>query len=342
MANYTIFDEDYYIAQYPWVQSAIDAGVILSGKDHFEIFGQAAGLTQVSRYFDEATYLAGNPDIASLVRTPNNPNAPFASGLDHFIQYGYEAGRTSISPEYDEAFYLAKNPWLQPFIQNGTFKNGYQHFIQFGLKEGKLGTSFGETGYLQGNPDVRQLVESGALKTGREHYFNFGKNEPNRFASFFGTSGNDILTGGGVGDVYYLGVEESFLNDRFFGGPSTRIGSLGTNEFDILIGGSGRDLYNFGYISGTRGSTTMTQVFYYTGPGFATIRNFTPGQDRIDIPGLSTDLLAVPINNNRDLAIQVKGKPFVNLNGVTETNPPDTIAVIEGGGNLSLNQLGFF
>ena len=129
MANYTIFDEDYYIAQYPWVQSAIDAGIIQSGRDHFETFGQAAGLTQVSRYFDEATYLAGNPDIASLVRTPNNPNAPFATGLDHFIQYGYEEGRTRVSAEYDEAFYVATNRDLQPFIQNGTFKNGYQHFI---------------------------------------------------------------------------------------------------------------------------------------------------------------------------------------------------------------------
>jgi len=330
MANYTIFDEDYYLAQYPWVQSAIDAGIITSGRDHFETFGQAAGLTQVSRYFDEATYLAGNPDIAALVRTPNNPNAPFATGLDHFIQYGYEAGRTSVSPEYDEAFYLAKNPWLQPFIQNGTFKNGYQHFIQFGLKEGKFGTSFQEAGYLQSNPDVRQLVESGALKTGREHYFNFGKNEPNRSATFIGTSGNDILTGGGVGDVYFRGFEESVLYDPWRGN-FTRIGSSGRNEFDILIGGSGRDFYNFGYISGTRGSTTMTPVYYYSGPGFATIRNFTPGQDRISIPGLSTDLLAVPINNNRDLAIQLKGY-----------TPPDTIAVIEGGGNLTLNQLQLF
>ena len=339
MANYTIFDEDYYIAQYPWVQSAIDAGVIQSGREHFERFGQAAGLTQVSRYFDEATYLAGNPDIAAFVRTPNNPNAPFATGLDHFIQYGYEEGRTSVSPEYDEAFYLANNQQLQPLIQNGTFKNGYQHFIQVGRKEGKSGTSFNESGYLGSNPEVRQLVESGALKTGREHYFNFGKNEPNRSAGFTGTSGNDILTGVGVGDVYLQGVEVSFSYD-FIRGTFTRNGSLGSDEFDTLIGGSGRDSFDFGYQSGTRGIASITNVYYYIGPGFATIRNFTPGQDRISIPGSSDDLLAFPINNNRDLAIQLKGLPVVR-NGVTETTPSDTIAVIEGGGNLSFNQLSF-
>ena len=125
MANYAIFDEQYYLAQYPWLQPAIDAGIIKSGRDHFETFGQAAGLTKVSRYFDEATYLAGNPDIAAFVRTPNNPNAPFATGLDHFIQYGYEEGRTRVSPEYDEAFYLKKYLVLAPFIENGTFKSGY-------------------------------------------------------------------------------------------------------------------------------------------------------------------------------------------------------------------------
>ena len=330
MANYAIFDEDYYLAQYPWVQSAIDAGVIQSGRDHFETFGQAAGLTQVSRYFDEATYLAGNPDIASLVRTPNNPNAPFATGLDHFIQYGYEEGRTRVSPEYDEAFYLAKNQRLKPLIQNGTFKNGYQHFIQVGRKEGASGTSFDETGYLYGYPDVLQLVESGALKTGREHYFNFGKNEPNRSATFVGTSGNDILTDVGLGNSYWDGVEVSFLYDPLRGTYS-RTGSLGSDEFDTLIGGSGRDTFNFGYRSGYRGNVNITNVYYYTGPGFATIRNFTPGEDRIFIPGSSADLLAFPINNNRDLAIQLKGY-----------TPPDTIAVIEGGGNLSLNQLNFF
>jgi hypothetical protein len=46
-----------------------------------------------------------------------------------------------------------------------------------------------------------------------------------------------------------------------------------------------------------------------------------------------------PINNNRDLAIQTNGLPVVGQNGVPETSRFDTIAVIEGGGNLSLNLL---
>ena len=342
--NYDIFDEKYYLAQYPWLKPAIDAGSIKSGKEHFEKFGQAAGLTKVSRYFDEATYLAGNPDIAALVRTPSNPNAPFATGLDHFIKLGYEEGRTPVSPEYDETFYLANNRDLLPFIQNGTFKSGYQHFIQFGVKEGRFGTSFFETEYLRKNPDIVPFVNSGTLKTGREHYFNFGKNEPSRSATFVGSSGNDILTGSGVGKVELIAVEVGLATGNGFG--STRLyESDGSNEFDILIGGSGRDTFALGKENISRRGSPLGSTQFYIGPGFATIRNFNQGQDTIQLAGYFTlsnsylDIFSVfPINNGRDLAIQTKG--FINaINGVLSTSSFDTIAVIEGGGNLTLNQL---
>jgi hypothetical protein len=45
-----------------------------------------------------------------------------------------------------------------------------------------------------------------------------------------------------------------------------------------------------------------------------------------------------PLNNNRDLAIPANGLSVVK-NGVVETSRFDTIAVIEGGRNLSLNLL---
>ncbi|MEG4275311.1 MULTISPECIES: calcium-binding protein [unclassified Microcoleus] len=329
--NYDIFDEQYYLASYPWLKPAIDAGIIKSGREHFEKFGQAAGLTKISRYFDEETYLEGNPDLKPFVRTVNNPNAPFATGLDHFIQYGYEEGRTRVSPEYDEAFYVATNRDLQPFIQNESFKNGYQHFIQFGAKEGRLPTSFFEQGYLGNNPDIGQFVESGALKTGREHYFKFGQFEPSRSATFVGTSGNDILTGSGAGNVELIGVEVEALNGL------RQYESDGSNEFDTLTGGSGRDKFVLGDIVGFRGGTLSSRQFYI-GAGFATIRNFTQGQDIIQI-GIPLDqLLVFPINNNRDLAIQTNGFPAVE-NGVSIASRFDTIAVVEGGGTLNLNLL---
>jgi hypothetical protein len=332
--NYDIFDEQYYLSQYPWLKPAIDAGSIKSGREHFEKFGQAAGLMKVSRYFDEATYLADNPEIAPFVRTVN-PNAPFVTGLDHFIQYGYEQGRSQVSPEYDEAFYVANNQDLQPFIQNGTFKNGYQHFIQFGIKDGRFGTSFLESEYLQKNRDIVPFVNSGALKTGREHYFNFGGNDPSRSATFVGTSGNDIITGSGVGNAELIGVEIGI--ERAYGARLYE--SNGSNEFDTLIGGIGRDEFVLGDEQVFARNVPFRTAQFYIGPGFATIRNFTQGQDSIELlVNSSEQLLVFPINNNRDLAIQRKDFPvFENGVSVPSTSPFDTIAVIEGGGNLSLN-----
>jgi len=336
MANYAIFDEQFYLASYPWVKPAIDAGVIKSGREHFEKFGQAGGLTKVSRYFDEATYLAGNPDLLPFIKTVN-PNAPFATGLDHFIQFGYDEGnrRNEVSPEYNEDFYLANNLELIPFIgtnlvvkPNAVFKSGYQHFIQFGVKEGRFGTSFFEPEYLRKNPDIVPFVNSGNLRTGREHYFNFGKNEPSRSATFVGTRGNDTLTGVGVGNTELIGVEVGI--DRRQG--NRQYESFGTNEFDVLIGGPGSDTFVLGVpaTAGNEGARTLyTDAPVGTrdlnlktpGPGFATIRNFNAADDLIQLAGNSlSDGYALTINGNNLLIGRYA----------------ELVGVIEGGANLSL------
>ncbi|MEG4148371.1 calcium-binding protein [Microcoleus sp. Pol12B5] len=314
MANYAIFDEQFYLASYPWVKPAIDAGVISSGREHFEKFGREGGLTKVSRYFDENAYLAGNPDLAPFVRTVN-PNAPFATGLDHFIQFGYDEGqrRTQVSPEYNETFYLANNSELQPFIQNGTFKSGYQHFVQFGAKEGRFGTSFFEPEYLKENPDIVPFVNSGNLRTGREHFFNFGQFEPARDATFVGTRTNDVLTGVGVGDVELVGVEVGIDPQG-----NRQYESFGTNEFDVLIGAPGTNTFVLG-VPATSGNFSPTPL--YLGNGQATIRNFDIESDFIQLQGTSLNGYSLtPVGNN--LSIQRFG---------------DVLGVIEGGASLNLS-----
>jgi hypothetical protein len=315
MANYAIFDEKYYLASYPWIKPAIDAGIIKSGREHFEKFGQAGGLTKVSRYFDEATYLAGNPDLQPFVKTVN-PNAPFATGLDHFIQFGYDEGqrRARVSPEYNEDFYLANNSELRSFVgPNAAFKSGYQHFIQFGAKEGRFGTSFFEPEYLKKNPDIVPFVNSGNLKTGREHYFNFGKNEPNRDATFVGSRSNDIITGVGVGNTELIGVEVG-IDPR----GNRQFESFGSNEFDVLIGSPGSDTFVLG-VPATSGNVTPTPL--YLGNGQATIRNFNVDDDFVQLQGFSLDSYQlVPVGSN--LSIQ--------------TRFGDVLGVIEGGSSLNL------
>jgi len=315
MANYAIFDEQYYLASYPWIKPAIDAGVIKSGREHFEKFGREGGLTKVSRYFDENAYLTVNTDLRPFVRT-FNPNGSFATGLDHFIQFGYEEGlrRSAVSPEYSEDFYLGNNSDLRPFIgPNAPFKSGYQHFIQFGSKEGRFGTSFFESEYLRENPDIVPSVNSGTLRTGREHYFNFGKNEPSRSATFVGTRSNDILTGIGVGTTELVGVEVGIDPSR-----NRQYESFGTNEFDVLIGSPGADIFVLG-VPATAGNTAPRPL--YVGNGQATIRNFDIENDFIQLQGTSlSSYNLTPVGNN--LSIQ--------------TGAGDVLGVIEGAANLGL------
>jgi hypothetical protein len=319
MANYTIFDEDYYIAQYPWVQSAIDTGVIQSGREHFEKFGQAAGLTQVSRYFDEETYLSQYPDIAPLVRTQNNPNAPFASGLDHFIQFGYDEGRTQVSPDYDEAIYLKRYPVLVPFVQNGTFKSGLEHFIKFGAKEGLYANTFFEPEYLLKNPEVAAAVKAGVFKTGSEHYRKFGQFEPARAATFVGTKGTDIVTGFGVGNVEIIGIQVSLnaAGDRVYEKPS----GFPSPVNDTLMGGNGTDTF----VLGVGDFSDVNGGQFYGGvsnTNYATIKNFDPQADKIRLAGTRGNYM---LNNtpNGDFRISV---------GPIRAVAP--VGIVEGGLNM--------
>lgn len=333
--NYDIFDEKYYLSQYPWLKPAIDAGIIKSGREHFEKFGQAAGLTKISRYFDEDTYLAQNQDIAPFVRTANNPTRPFATGLDHFIQFGYEQGRTRVSPDYDEVFYLKRHSDITPFVQNGTFKSGFEHFIKFGNTEGRYGTSFFEPRYLSDNPDVAAVVATGSLKTGREHYLKFGQFESNRSAVFTGTNGNDIVTGFTAGKNGIVGLQVALATGREQGinknkydaltfNESNRSFSISTNEFDTLIGTGGTDYFILGDAFPNNRPSLIDRISFYSGSGEARIVNFEKGKDYIQLAGDFSLHSFVP--SGSDLLIQKSG---------------DTVARIQGGANLTLEQAPF-
>ncbi|MEM1427765.1 MAG: hypothetical protein AAGF75_14585 [Cyanobacteria bacterium P01_H01_bin.130] len=65
-----LFDEAFYLDSYPDVRAAVQAGVIPSGRSHFETSGIREGRTLISRFYRgdvEARYLAANPDVAAVV-----------------------------------------------------------------------------------------------------------------------------------------------------------------------------------------------------------------------------------------------------------------------------------
>ena len=81
------------------------------------------------RDFDEAKYLAANPDVAKNWR---------GSAWDHYSQFGYREGR-GLDPDagarqyFDEAKYLAANP----DVAKNWPGSAWDHYSQFGYREGR-------------------------------------------------------------------------------------------------------------------------------------------------------------------------------------------------------------
>ncbi len=90
--------------------------------------------------FDEASYLAANPDVADAVRQRR-----IKSGWAHFKKFGLAEGRrqttrdneTATPENFDEARYLASNPDVSEAIKKGTIESARIHFDRVGRYEGR-------------------------------------------------------------------------------------------------------------------------------------------------------------------------------------------------------------
>ena len=127
--------------------------------------------------FDEAFYLAQNPDVAAAVE-----RGEFSSGEEHFIRFGQAEGRqpapsAPTNLTFNEEFYLQANPGVAAAVERGEFSSGLEHFLLFGQAEGRLPIPFDETFYLQENPGVAAAVERGEFSSGLEHFLLFGQAE---------------------------------------------------------------------------------------------------------------------------------------------------------------------
>ncbi|RTZ39964.1 hypothetical protein EKL30_17050 [Candidimonas sp. SYP-B2681] len=99
--------------------------------------------------FDEASYLAQNPDVQAAVLT-----SWLASGFDHYTQWGAAEGRNP-NALFDEQGYLATNADVAAAVNGGVLVSGYQHFQAWGWTEGRNPSAWMDTAaYLTENPDV--------------------------------------------------------------------------------------------------------------------------------------------------------------------------------------------
>lgn len=80
--------------------------------------------------FNEAGYLAANPDVAEAVKSGEIESARL-----HYIGFGYFEGRLGATPDVDERWYLRCNPDVGAAVKSGRLTSAREHFAMAGAAE---------------------------------------------------------------------------------------------------------------------------------------------------------------------------------------------------------------
>lgn len=117
--------------------------------------------------FDEAGYLAWNPDVAAAVA-----DGRVAGAYQHYVQWGAREGRDP-NALFNEAWYLQHYADVGAAVAQGALESGFQHYMLFGWAEERAPAAWMDAaGYLQDNPDV-----AAAGVNPLEHYLRWGIDE---------------------------------------------------------------------------------------------------------------------------------------------------------------------
>ncbi|MCC5603043.1 hypothetical protein [Nostoc favosum] len=200
---------------------------------------------------------------------------------------------------------------------------------------------FSEQAYLQAYPDVAKGVNDGVFSSGLQHYTQYGQFDQKRIGFFFGSSGNDTLTGIGEGNKLLAGVAFDALSN----GSTV----AGVGEVDTLIGTARADLFVLGHPS--LAPLTSTSQKFYVGGGntdYARIQNFKRWEDVILLEGSPQDYNLQVVNGSTnistasgDLVGIVEGvAPFLPL-GLFLSNSLNSISTIANL-NIPLDATGSF
>nr|WP_287018868.1 DUF4347 domain-containing protein [Halomonas sp.] len=159
-------------------------GIELLRFDDRVMLAKAPALIEPSG-FDEAFYLAANPDVAAAVAAGDIP-----SGEWHYQHYGADEGRLGdpAAMNFDRALYLAANPDVAAAVAAGDI-DAFAHYRDYGTAEGRSPNAlFDERGYREANADVDAAIQRGELDSGYQHYQAWGWQEGRDPSAWFDQS----------------------------------------------------------------------------------------------------------------------------------------------------------
>jgi hypothetical protein len=210
----SLFDEHYYLTEYPNVAAAVQKGEFATGYDHYIEYGQYEGYNP-SPFWNEAWYLKENPDVAAAVAAGTvssgfmqyylygqyenrggllyfntqyylQNNADVAAAIDdgsitsayeHFVLWGQYEGRSPML-YFNSAIYDDDNQDILPYITGEPFTSDYEQFIEYGQYEGRIASDFYDNAiYLSLNPDVAAAVADGQYPDAFQQWLEYGQYE---------------------------------------------------------------------------------------------------------------------------------------------------------------------
>lgn len=80
--------------------------------------------------FNEAGYLAENPDVAAAIRARKLTDAK-----EHYLSVGFFEGRRGALPAVDEDWYRKMNPDVANAVRNGDLESAQEHYDLIGAEE---------------------------------------------------------------------------------------------------------------------------------------------------------------------------------------------------------------
>ena len=334
-----LFDEQFYLSQYPDVAAAVRAQQIPSGKQHFLTAGIREGRTAISRFYSapylETEYRQAYPDVDAAIRS-----GALASGLQHYIQSGGGEGRNLFPQGFDEKWYQNRYPDVATAIDEYYFSSGLEHYLRFGRNEQRSVSSLFEFNYFGIYPDVKAARDSGGGFLSAWDHFNHGGRDEGRVATFSGTKRSDRVVGSAAFDTITgveLDVGSCFVGRTLTGGLCQEYDSTGITELDTLVGGPGVDTFELGRLF-SDASGPRFESFYVSqrDRDVARIQNFELGKDRLVMgtrrgePGFST-LGSEFVGTPEGVYIYATLPDF----GASLSERGDLVAIVEGVANPS-------
>jgi hypothetical protein len=296
-----LFDNVYYLKQYPDVAAAIAAGEFANTYDHFLQVGLDHGY-HPSILYNEAFYLEQNPDVQAAVNAGD-----LASGLRHFLEMGHLEGKDP-SPLFSQTDYLNNYPDVAEGLATADptdpafpilplWHSAFEHYLEEWEYPSTLPYEpppnrvpelflYDEAFYLENNPDVVTAIEAGIYRDGLDHFLQQGQFQGRDPSGLFNEvtylANHPEAAAAVASGLYASGFEHYVLSDQ----PAPTIAITGpdavsegeTITFTVSLSVPNLEVVAVGY------STDVTDL------GDITADLATPGQDFAATQGTLTFL----------------------------------------------------